>query len=71
MATMRSESQKTLKGIFLGELMLEDDKLAKQNPPTIVNGRQLAWMMRRKFDVDITQTNVVTECEVHALRLQE
>ena len=51
--------------------MLGDDQLGKLATPTTVNGRQLAWMLRRVFDVDAAQMNVAIEGEVHALKLQK
>ena len=57
------ELQRILKGQFLKELLLADEKLAKRKPPLTVNGRQLAWMVRRKSDVDETQQNTCCNCK--------
>lgn len=51
---LRYELQVTIKGQFLKELFYEDEVMSKQVPPVTVNGRQLAWMIRRKFDVGLT-----------------
>ena len=64
---LRYELQCTIKGLFLKELTQKDAEFAKRVPPVTVGGRQLAWMMRRKFDVDLTEQNVFTEREVHDL----
>ena len=68
---LRYELQVTIKGIFQRELLQTDEELAKRSPPVTVGGRQLAWMVRRKFDVDLTEQNVLTEREVHDLVLQK
>ena len=60
---LRYELQVTIKGQFLKELFYKDEVMSKQVPPVTVNGRQLAWMIRRKFDVDLTEQNIFTDRE--------
>ena len=58
---LRYEFQVTIKGLFLKELLHMGEVMSKQAPLVTVNGRQLAWLVRRKFDVDLTEQNVFTE----------
>ena len=68
---LRYELQRTIKGQFLKELFHEDEVLSKKSPPVTVGGRQLAWMLRRKFDVGLTEQNISSEREFHELILQK
>ena len=68
---LRYELQRTVKGQFLKALLHMDEVMSKHDPPVTVGGRQLAWMIRRKFDVDLTEQNIFTEREVHDLALQK
>lgn len=68
---LRYELQKTIQGQLLRELLHKDEVVAKSSPPVTANGRQLAWMIRRKFDVDLTEQNISTEREVRDLVFQK
>ncbi len=67
-AKLRDAWNGITKGILVKEIQLAD-QILKEKKGTQLNGRQISWMVGRKFDQDLKEGSIDNEREVHDLML--